>query len=467
MFFSHGDVAMFEKHVRDTLATELGQVIIRNDIKSSMGPFRVLPDYVTVYPPVVIEALGQLYLEYNSAFGPIASKNREWEEDYRYCLSGGSIVNWMIQIDMVGLPQTFLDEATDMSVDQVREILRYRIFEIENSLAMYQFINKIHATQQESFFEKRFRLMLDYLRFKFDKKIALLAVTDEKWEGMKTSEFGKGPEEHLSDQEVFALSGFDRFFGPREFGDHLRENNGECRYLLYARTSDPVAKLKKPETIVHHPLLSDERIRKIIRAHSLTLNVDDPTWKIGDQRRINDTKVYLPPMQMAFLAQKETDFLTGEFIDYLMMNRGGAKEFFGQRLSPGFVESVQSMGFGHLDQAGIGELDLRAKPAQGTYGCYGHTRGKITDSDFRVDLRTGLRRRGPYVIQPEMSSPRIANTTNGENYSYIDRNFLAIMDGQPRFLGGFRSMMPIDSLEVARGRNHGSNFTVSAEIRSA
>jgi hypothetical protein len=266
----------------------LGAVEVRNDIRSSLAPFHALPEYRVRYPDVVVDALCQLYMEYNQAFAPLVEANREWEADYRHCIVGDLPKNLWVQIDMVGLPQHFLDQAPSLDVGRVREMLRGAIFEIENSLAMYQLLERICGRSE---FCHRFRSSLDAVRRRHNMPIALLAVTQEKYGLMMGSEFGRDADESISDDEVFELTGFDRFFGPDEFRAHVAENAGGCRYLLYVRSSDPVLKLKKPDVVVEHPLLSDPQMRSIIKSHALTFSVDDPLMDCSC--RINDTKAYL------------------------------------------------------------------------------------------------------------------------------------------------------------------------------
>ena len=446
----------------------LGPVIERTEIRSSMGPFRVLPEYRTVYPKAVIRALGELYGEYNRAFTPLVAVNREWASDYQYCLLDDGErtkqpINRGVQIDMVGLPDEFLQAAAGMSLEAVREILRGCIFEIENSLAMYQMLEGMFSQNgQTSFFKRQFRSALTALRRRFGRPIALLAVTDEKYAAMKAAEFGKESGEPLSAAEVFDLSGFDQFFGPDEFRKHVDENGGGCGYLLYARTSDPVAKLKNPSLPVAQPLLGDPAMRRIVKENVLTLNVDAPHWPNRDTRRINDTKAYLPPMRMAFPLAGEADILSVEFAAHLSAGKPYAA-FLGFRLSRHFAAYLEAQGVDPL-AAESGAVALRCKPAQGTYGCYGHVVGALPDGKFRQELRRSLRQRGLYVVQPEMKIGVIENATDGAAYTCIDRNFFADIDGCLEFLGGVRSLMPLNSLEAQRGRNHGSNLTVSAEI---
>mgnify|MGYP001561558124 FL=1 len=411
----------------------LGNIVVRTDIRSSLGPFRVFLDYRTTYPEVVIKALGNLYEEYNRAFTPLVAKNREWETDYQRCMLGGAPINWCVQIDMVGLPEAFLWEIVEMSEEVVREILRKGIFEIENSIAVYQLLENFFSRNgQDSFFKIRFRTVLDDLRRRFARPIALLAVTDEKYHSMKESEFGKRYREQLAKAEVFDLSGFDQLFSPSEFRQYVRENGDACEYLLYARTSDPVSKLKYPESSVAHPLLSDSRIRRLIRENALTLNVDAPEMKYPN--RINDTKEYMPPMGMAFQIVAMEDLRSSAFKTYLR--------------AQGFDTPAAAM--------------LRCKPAKGAYGCYGHV-VRVT-IDGKKALARGLSLWGDYVVQPEMRTPVIVNTTDGVAYTFIDRNFFGLVDGHPKFLGGVRNLMPVESIEAREGRIHGNSSAVYAEI---
>ncbi|MFH0712730.1 MAG: hypothetical protein V2A55_02670 [Candidatus Jorgensenbacteria bacterium] len=441
----------------------LGPVVEKSDIRSSLSPFFALSEYRVRYPDAIIRALGELYIEYNRAFDPLIEANREWETDYRYCrLPGGSPVNFGVQVDMVGLSSDFLATASEMSVAEVREVLRGMVFEFENSLAMYQLLERIFAWNgEETFFWRQFRTSLAELRQRFGKPIALLAVTDEKYRAMRESEFGKEEGEPLSDAEVFELSGFDRFFGPEDFRKHLEENGGECGCLLYARTSDPVRKLKRPEIEVEHPLLGDSGVRRVIKAHTLTLNVDAPGMEHA--RRINDTKEYMPSMGMACPIASEEDFYSPEFARHVAEGKSYAEFEDGSRLSFGMRRYLVSCGVS-VGEVEAGRVFLRCKPMKGTYGCYGHVSGALSDRDFRSELRRNLKKRGSYVIQVELSLPVVWNETEGRGYNFIDRNFLSLTNGAPRFLGGLRSLMPLDSVEAEKGRNHGSKSTVCAEI---
>lgn len=453
----------FDKHVEAPTDATLGPVVETTNIKSSIGPFKILPEYKTRYPEVITHALASLYVEYNEAFRPLVAANKEWGTDYQHCITpDGTPVNNLVQIDMVGLPAGFLEVADSLRTEEMRDALRGRIFEIENSLAMYQFLENIFAYDgQQSSFKGQFRASLDTLREKHGMPIALLAITEQKHQAMRETEFGKRDGEPLTNEEVQSLSGFDRFFSPDEFQQHLIENEGQSDYLLYVRSSDPVAKLRKPNTPVENPLLKNAEIRRVIKANAITLNIDAP--EMDPAARINDTKEYMQDMNMAYTVHAEADLLSPEFVEHLSQGRAYVNYPDGGRLSPEFADYLRGQGADPV-KVESGETDLRAKPMKGSYGCYGHISGPVRNKKFRQNLRRNLRERGDYVIQPEMSTPVIINATDGQGYTYIDRVFLSTDGTSFRFMGGFRSLMPIASVEAQNGRVHGSDATVWAEI---
>ena len=393
----------------------------RTDVRSSCGPFTAFDGLRITYPKSIIVALVALYLEYNRQFTRLIQDNREGDTDYRYCFNDNVPINYVVQIDMLGLAAEELELAENMDPEQAIQCLRRRIFEIENSWAMYQFLDRIIRPSDggPSHYSRESRAVLDALREYFGKPIVLLAVTREKLIAMKATEFGKAEDEPITDAETRELSGFDGLWGPNEFLTHV----DTLEALLFVRASDPVTKLKRPEMIVDHPLLADPGLRRMIKANTITLNIDNPSWSIGDPRRINDTKRYMPPMGMGIEIRNEKDLACFP-----------------------------------SDQI------LRAKPLQGTYGCYGHARGVSSDRKFRHDLRRGLRDRGPYIVQPELAPPTAINTVDGQEYAFIDRVFLGYRDGRPVWLGGFREFLPSSSHEAQSGRLHGTTVAVCAEI---
>jgi len=430
-------------------------------VSSSIEAIQTAPHYITQYPESVIHALSELYREYNQSFKDIVSKNKEGNADYQYTFPEGDVPkNYFVQIDMQGLSSAFLQQAETASPAEVKEAIRGSIFEIENSIAAYQVLENVFAVDGNSLFRMKFRRGLDDLRREFQKPIALLAVTEEKYQGMKSFEFGKAPHEPITPEEVSALSGFDALLGPEQLRAHLKENNGEYQYLLYVRASEPISRLKNPKEREPVSLLTDPALRALIKANSITLNVDAPD--MAADKRINDTKAYLSPMRMAFQVRTMGDLFSEEALS--RQERGKPIQELGiAALAPLFREYLEGRGISP-EEAINGATRLRAKPLQGTYGCYGHTRGTLYDREFRRELRIGLRDRGDYVVQPELTTPIIHDTGSGTEYTYIDRNFFSFTGDAPVFLGGVRTLISTASQEAKKGRIHGNSSAIYAQI---
>lgn len=448
----------FESFIRDPQRVHLGDLSQRHDIPSTKSPFTFATEYKAAYPETIKTALGKIYSEYNRAFIPLVDANREWSSDYQYCMTGinSTPVNYFVQIDMVGLPDNYLAATRNLPSEKMQQTLKKRIFEIENSLAMYGLMRGIFKSgERESAFKNNFDYALDSLRNRYHMPIALLAVTEQKHQAMRETEFGKQVNEALTDDEVKQISGFDKLFGPADFIKYLEQNNGECNYLLYARTSDPVDKLKKPGTIVENPLLENDEYRRIIKANAITLNIDNPKWEAGSPRRINDTKAYLPIMGMAHQINTPEDAWRATVV------KNGQPPVI--TLDDQLEHYLSSQGITEAKLKSGQDL-LRAKPMQASYGCYGHISVRLDNGKHRQEVRKGLKERGPYLIQPEMQTPVMINITDGQTYTYIDRNFYSIDGENLVFMGGFRSLMPLTSQEAQQKRVHGNSDTVWAEI---
>jgi hypothetical protein len=444
------------KHIKEGIG-HLGNVVVRDDIRSTMSPFRTLPDYRITYPNVVKQALFGLYTEYNQQFVLLMEQNSEWDTDYQHCRVDGQPINRWVQIDMVGLPDSFLSMAEQFSADQVREQLRHWIFEIENSLAMYQLLERVLP---ELPFQRTFRASLEELRQQYGKQIALLAVTEEKHRALCADEFGVTTGVPTN-EVVNELSGFDRLFSPSEFRDHVHDNGGTSNYLLFVRSSDPLAKLKKPGMQVDHPLLGDPEMRRVIRANALTFNIDNPAENTPE-RRINDTKAYMEPIGLAHEVLTEDQVLSQGLQEHIRAGKRYA-DYPGQYLAPDLAEYLARCGV-DVDAVAKGRERLRVKPLRGTYGCYGHLTVNLANQRDRTEFRQVLKRRGAYVVQPELPTPFVVDPQSGVTYGYIDRNFVTILGGEPVWMGGFRSMLPLVSIEAQKGRYHGNSDTHWAAI---
>lgn len=448
-------------HVAVSTEQNLGQIVLRHDIKSSLGPFKTLPKYRVRYPGSVIRALIELYHEYNSAFGQLVAQSGD---SYPRCRldrgRGRSVIRW-VQIDMVGLPQSFLHEARSAHVDEVREALRHWIFEIESSVAMYQLLGDLFPASP---FKARFQNTLDSLRQYHRMPVALLAVTEQKYAAMCQEEFGKRPGEAPTPEEVRKLTGFDWFFGPEGFKEHRRSGGRE--YLLFVRASDPVDVLKHPGRPFDRGLLENPEMRAHIRAYAVTPCVDDPAVREG----LNDTKSYLPLMDMGFRVDAAVDLFSADVLEG-RWHRGADVPV----LSKAFAAYLRRAGVSE-ELIQTGRVPCRLKPGQGTYGCYGHIRlepRNIAADMGRPDRRDNPRLvkqiglRGFYVAQPERRTPTILNLDDGMTLGHVDRVFIGTSwdrDGRAEFLGGFRSMGDVEGQEMTEGRGHGGDETIWAPI---
>lgn len=413
---------------------DIGPIVEAQNVSSSLAPFRKASSQVR-YPGVVVSALGQLYAEYCNVL-QLPKGAQEAATDFQHC----DVPAFAVQIDMVGLPQGLLDELSSMSVEAVREVLRGLLFEVESSIAMYQLLERLFATHgRESAFSAGWRHVLSDLRKRYgDRPIALLAVTHEKHDALLMTEFSVQPGTKLSNEIVRELTGFDALLGPDEFRDMVKENGGDCPYLLFVRASDPVSKLRKPDEVIEQPLLGDAELRRIIRAHAVTLNVDNPM--APPELWVNDTKAYMPDMGLGFAVQAWEDLESESFKDFLRY-RG---------ISP---ESVYS-----------GGVMLRAKPMVAAYGGYGHVRGFYLDKKFRSGVRSGLRKRGGYIMQPELPVPMVYDSLQNVEAGHIDRLFFGWADGAPYPIAGVRNYMPVGSGELEGGRIHGNGEAFWGEI---
>lgn len=410
----------------------LDLVRTEHEIASDIERFFVLEGQVK-YPLSVQSALIDLYKEYNNAFLELVNANKEFTSDYQYALTGpdNTPINFAVQIDMVGLPEGFLDTLQDRNPADIREFLRGRIFEIENSLAMTPLLSQIgEVANGSSYFRNNWNTLISSVKARHGKRIAQLAVTDEKFKLMSEAELGS---QDFDNERVLSETGFDTFMGPRHL---LEELSSSDDYLYFVRASSPVNTLKNPSESVT-TILSNPEIRQYIKARSLTFNIDNPD---SDGPIINDTKGYQVPMGMAYYIESPSDLQ-----------------------EPAFAEFLASRG---VDLGS--NPKLRGKPAAGVYGCYGHVRGNAHSiKKWGRPLEREMQVRGAYVIQPELPQSSFVNTASGQTYDYIHRIFLGTPDGvNYQFLGGFQNCIPSENMEARKGRIHGNHQAVWREIVS-
>lgn len=446
---------------------ELWPITQNNTIQTSLAAINIFKDYKVQYPQIVIDVLWELYKEYNDAFKTLINNNRESSQDYQYCCDNDwNPINYFSQIDMTWLPQEFLDHINNgkLSKDEIKAILRSRVFEIENSLAMYQLLERMFTLDcSESNFKKNFRFIIDSIRKKYNKPIALLAVTDEKYLEMKANEFWKNSDDDLSPKEVSELSGFDYLLSPSQFQELAEGYKDDFPYLIFARTSLPVSVLKKPTIESPTSLLNNDVYRSIIKKNSITYNIDAPEF--WSDKKINDTKKYLSLMNMAYDIWDRKDIFSDEFNTFLE-KWWAYNDYKWDRLSQWFYDFIISQ-WVTPEKVALWNTKIRCKPLDESYWCYGHLSFALNDAEKRSRLGKEIKNRWKYCIQIEMNMPEVQNASwDSIQYSYIHRNLFGIDAGswEPLFMWWVVCYMPIDSKEAEQWRNHWNNKVVYAEI---
>ncbi len=473
----------FDKEAMNSLIRSFDNMIV------SQRTFSDIPETITIpkmqfscnvfkwykvrYPSLVIKALEELYAEYNSSFDDLIQKNTEWDEDYQYSYDNNqNPVNYFCQIDMTWIPQEFLDQVEKWfyTKEQVKAILRNRIFEFENSLAMSGLLSNMFAKEGESFFWEKLWEVLEGIRKKFGKPIAILTVTDEKYNALKKEEFWQEEDEELDSDRVRKLTWFDTLLSPDEFKKILEKNGGEAPYIVYVRSSIPNTNLRRPGSEDYNQLLEDDMVRKAVRKNSISLNVDKPSME--EEEKINDTKEYQLEMWMSYPISDLADFFSEDFADYLKNGKPPKKSnvskydaWEGDRLSKNFKKFLEEK---WISPSAVenGEIEIRAKPLKESYWCYGHIKWTLDNKKFRQELSKEISRRGSYVIQLEMPQPTITNEYDDQQFMFIDRVFFGYNQSkwEEVFMGWFRSLMPVDSVEAKKWRNHWNENTHWVEI---
>lgn len=411
------------------------EVITRNDIPSSYGKFKIFSNHQIIYPQCIIDALKGICRENERVVSDIAYQHTESPTDYRFLKLNNDrddFINLFVQVDMGGLSDIFLADADKFPPHILSTILKNRIFEIDDSLAMYNLMRDIHSVDGPSSFKTRFDSALEEVRLRTGRKIAILATSDEKYESILRTELGILDGSTPSDDYVRRTIGFDRAFGPSAFKKHLQENENFSKYALYVRTSPSFDDLKNPNGKPISELLVNPTYRRIIRANSLTINVDDPASNVV----LSDSKAALPIMGMGYRANSLADIDSGTFLEWLV-SRG---------LTP--------------------DMFVRAKPIYGAYGAHGAFTTPVRNL-LGARLENAIEKWGPYLIQPEILAATIRNNWDKKEYGFVDRLFIySRCDGSGEFIGGLRNYMPTTSKEAKKNNYHGNSDAVWGEIVS-
>ncbi len=449
--------------------------IIRvNGLPSNESPFHITMEK-TKLPETMVAALGDLYREFQGAF-QLPEGHKENATDYRYCV-GAETPMMAVQVDMAALSPEELEAIALMEKEEAKEFLRSKIYEIEGSIAGYGILDGLFPNESGgSNWGDNWRESLDAVREKHEKPVVLLAPTCEKYEGMLGFEFGYSPEEIAAGrrptaEDIKRITGFDDFMGPDEYLSYLGATDLDAdglpidHPLLYVRASNPVSKLRNPNAEVEQPLFDNPETRRIVRAFTLTPNIDDPRSPIS--QHVNDTKSYMPAMGLAVEIAPDTEAVRNWLAGF-----GNGAGSLALNKSSRYNSTVLSIR-GFLEDRGIdpdGDFVLRGKPTNDAYGGYGHVsvkfaKGKPTSTGKLKNLLTQW---GSYMLQPDIPSLEKKDPATGASSKAIFRLFLTCApDGAINYMGGFVNMLPTTSREISNGsaeRVHGNGAATFGEV---
>lgn len=430
---------------------DLGKIVEENcpHFGVSDQKTRMFEGGTTQYPDKVKQALIEIVQEYNIQFGKLLESTRKDPEEYKYCDGDQFPTSLGLQIDMVALPPEVLEYCSqdETSLQEIVVFLKRHIFEIENNLAGYNFLGAMCPQ-----FTENLKTSIQKYREASGKKVYLLATTLEKYDSIKVGEFGQEDLEQIKDS-ILEQTGFDGLIGPEQFQQMVE--SGQEPPLFYTRCSLDTSELRNPGKSDTAPsLLDNPKYVELIRQNTITPNVDYPDSEV----KTNDTKQYMEGMGLGYNANSIEDILDPEFVHFL--SNSSNLPVTPEILNPKFVEFCRTR---NIDPQKIldGEVELRAKPLQESYGCYGHLTQMKLGKKFAKKLTKEIKKRGPYVIQPELDIMKVTNKAESKKYLVIDRNFVMVdSDGEYKFVCGFRSYSPADSEEAKKNNVHGNRQTV-------
>lgn len=412
--------------------------LTRYDIPSTLAPFHTFENQRAL-PAGLKDAFTSLLDTHNAVMQRLIASTIENVTDYQYINFGGKIINPFAQIDTRGLPPSFIDELVHVDPATLVHFLRDNVFEVEVSLAMTSMLAEINPTFAQNFYNG-----LNQFRMATGKQIAILGVDQDKFEGICQSEYGLS---EPPNNQIYTTcrNGFDAVVGPEGLKALINTYGEDLPYLFYVRPSLSADTLKNNGQ--RNPgILHDPELRRIIRAHAITPNVDNPDkpW----HGRLNDTKAPQDPMGIALGVSPEDLADLTTFTEKL-------NSFLGVK---GFSEEQIRAG-----------VAIRIKPGIDAYGAYGQQVKKNTQQSLWNQVAKLISRSGFAVLQPEMTNPTQVTST-GLVTKYIHRIFVTapeIAQGGNGFMGGYENHIPVDSNEVSAGieRIHGNKCAIWRPIQ--
>ena len=410
------------------------------------------------YPPQVTEALIELYREYIHYFWELVTASTENEVQYPIIWQEWATVSNFVQIDMTWIPQWFIDhiENEQTSPQLIREVLRKKIFEIENSLAAYSLLSWIWSAE-ESEFNTWLQKWIASIEQTTWKPVILLCLSDEKYDSVMRFDLWFSNPDDYNPQEIKERFWFSDIYWPKDVLKALEDNED---VLFYTRSSLSMDELKAPSGAITESLLKNKEVYEYIRSRSVTQNIDNPN---SEWQTTNDTKKYMPQMWMWFAIKSIDDILSFEYITYLQWKQKNPFQW--RMYNDKFVTYLRSYGYSDED-INSWEIEFHAKPQDLAYGVYGHVAWNISDGKKRKLLQKWFKDRGTYIIQPRLTRSSYTDSDTWTGYIYIDRLFFYydFERQEIKSMWGFRNHMPVESNDWIKWVVHGWPQTVYAPI---
>lgn len=345
-----------------------------------------------LYPPQILEVLKELFQEYTQVFSRLVQNKTK---EGNYCLSWQ---NCFIQIDMAGLPSDFLDMVKQgiFSHQELKEILRKSIFEMENSLAAYSLLRSLWDSQENQFWSVMNETLWN-IRDEFRSAVVLATLTDEKHAGVLHFDAGIPKDFWWNIQlEIQKNTWFDDVFSPQDLVTAYKENS---QVILYTRASLDRIWLANPNASTRSWMLDDIEFRKFLRAKSLTYNIDTPD---DAENRLNDTKEYMPDIGMGYIISDIWDIISQDYQAYLSRNK--AHEVFDKEIFTDAMKNFLSQQWLSSEEIESGQGELQCKPLLDTYGGYGQVAWSIRDGNMRSKLTKEMKKRKIYTATENAKS---------------------------------------------------------------
>lgn len=450
-------------------------------IPSDEAPFHIL-DKSLILEKELVESLAAIYQEFQDKF-KLPKEAREFDTDYQYSLAKGTAMP-AVQIDMAALSPDEIQAALKMSTTERHDFLIGKIFEIEGSIAAYGMLSNLFNQTaakniNSSDWGVNWRKMIDSYRTTYQKPVVLLAASQEKYESMLGYEFGLTAEQiaaglHPTPEQVKLITGFDDYWGPAAYQNYVEQlpawtgqNLPAEHPLLYVRASNPVEKMKDPSFELKDSILDNPKLRQLIRAFSLTTNIDNPSAPFSSH--VNDTKSYMSAMNLAFEVNLEDPDVKLWISNQTNSNGSGSLKLMGKNKDNTFILRLRDF----LVSRGIdpeGDFYLRAKPMVDVFGGYGQLKLKFQSGrpgKMNI-LEREMLQRGPYVLQPELiSNSRIdaAATEHREIWRLFFGSLATEPENKQIFpIAGLVNSIPATSIEI-RGKVERVHGNIGASFR--